>query len=72
MEAEHEFAKVLFRQWVFAAAFVLAAAPSAGAGNGGRMVRLAKLVIDGPQLAADRSLLIEEIEASMRLAQDGD
>lgn len=59
--------KVLFRQWVLAAAFALGAASSASAGSGGQMVRLAKLVIDEPQLAAYRSLLVEEIEASMRL-----
>lgn len=59
--------KVLFRQWILAAACVLAAVPGVSAEKSDQMVRLAKLVIDEPQLAAYRSLLIEEIEASMRL-----
>jgi quinol monooxygenase YgiN len=59
--------RMLFRPSFVAAAAMLGAGSSASAGNDGQMVRLAKLVIDEAQLAAYRALLIEEIEASMRL-----
>jgi quinol monooxygenase YgiN len=59
--------RMLFRSSFLAAVAIFVAAPSVRAENGGQMVRLAKLVIDEPQLAAYRTFLIEEIEASMRL-----
>src|SRR5688500_8165833 len=59
--------RMLFRSSFLAAVAIFVAAPSVSAENGGQMVRLAKLVIDEPQLAAYRTFLIEEIEASMRL-----
>jgi 4-carboxymuconolactone decarboxylase len=58
---------MLFRSSFLAAVAIFVAAPGVSAENGGQMVRLAKLVIDEPQLAAYRTFLIEEIEASMRL-----
>jgi quinol monooxygenase YgiN len=59
--------RTLFRRSFLVVVAMLATGPGVSADNAGQLVRLAKLVIDEPQLAAYRALLIEEIETSMRL-----